>query len=64
VKRSYACACGQPLFFRNSQCIQCQRALGYSTETHAVEALEPAESPDTYRYASDESGAARLWWRP
>jgi len=63
VKRSYECACGQPLFFRNSQCIRCQRALGYSTETNAVEALEPAEIADTYRFAGDESGAAKLWWR-
>ena len=63
MKRSYECACGQPLFFRNSQCIRCQRALGYSTETNAVEALEPAEIADTYRFAGDESGAAKLWWR-
>lgn len=64
MKRSYVCACGQRLFFRNSQCTNCQRALGYCTETGLVEALEPAgEAGNTWRLARDEGDGARLWWR-
>lgn len=62
MKRAYACACGQPVFFRNSQCVNCQRPLGYNPESNLVEALVQ-ESDETFRLASDESGRARLWWR-
>lgn len=63
MNRGYQCVCGQALFFRNTQCIKCNRALGYSTETQQVEPLEPAETPDTFRFTKDTSGQASLWRR-
>lgn len=43
VRRDYHCVCGAAIFLRNSQCVNCGRALGYVVETGRVEALEPAE---------------------
>jgi len=28
---AYRCVCGQPIYFRNTQCLNCQRALGYDS---------------------------------
>ncbi|MFG6455531.1 zinc-binding metallopeptidase family protein [Roseateles sp. BYS96W] len=40
--RAFACLCGRPVFFRNSQCLACGRPLGYAAERGALLALEPA----------------------
>jgi hypothetical protein len=39
--RAFSCACGRPIFFRNSYCLACQRALGYAAARGALLALEP-----------------------
>jgi len=39
--RAYSCACGRPVFFRNSECLACRRALGYDAHRGALLALDP-----------------------
>jgi len=39
--RAFSCACGRPIFFRNSECLACKRALGYDAARGALLALEP-----------------------
>jgi hypothetical protein len=39
--RAFSCACGRPVFFRNSVCLACQRPLGYDAARGALLALEP-----------------------
>ena len=39
--RAFSCACGRPVFFRNSECLACHRALGYTPWRTALLALEP-----------------------
>ncbi len=38
--RAFACACGRPVFFRNSQCLACARPLGYAPASGRLLALE------------------------
>lgn len=38
--RAFSCACGRPVFFNNSQCLACQRPLGYDAVRGALLALE------------------------
>ncbi|MDR7297815.1 hypothetical protein J2X16_003164 [Pelomonas aquatica] len=40
--RAFSCACGRPIFFRNSQCLACQRPLGYAATRGSLLALEAA----------------------
>ena len=40
--RAFSCACGRPVFFRNSECLACHRPLGYAPGRGALLALEPA----------------------
>jgi hypothetical protein len=49
VNRAFTCVCGQPIFFRNSVCLGCGRALGYDAARGKLLPLEP----------TDEIG----WWR-
>ncbi|UUX95873.1 putative zinc-binding metallopeptidase [Aquabacterium sp. J223] len=47
--RAYRCRCGRPVFFRNSECLNCHTPLGYEPDRGTVLPLEPAEAPDTWR---------------
>ena len=42
--RAFSCACGRPVFFRNSECLACHRPLGYAATRGLLLALEPAPS--------------------
>ena len=42
--RAFSCACGRPVFFSNSQCLACHRALGYAAGSGMLLALEPVRS--------------------
>ncbi len=42
--RAFSCVCGRPVFFRNSQCLACERPLGYDVARGALLALEHAPS--------------------
>lgn len=39
--RAFSCACGRPVFFRNSQCLACGRSLGYAPGRRLLLPLEP-----------------------
>lgn len=39
--RAFSCACGRPVFFRNSECLACHRPLGYDAARGQLIALEP-----------------------
>lgn len=45
IWRIFHCHCGHPVFFRNSVCLHCERALGYDPQAALLLALEPAEVP-------------------
>ena len=42
VGRAYRCQCGQPVFFRNSACLNCGTALGYDSALARLIPLAPA----------------------
>lgn len=42
--RAFSCACGRPVFFRNSVCLACHRPLGYDATRGLLLALEPMRS--------------------
>ncbi|MES2736745.1 MAG: putative zinc-binding metallopeptidase [Verrucomicrobiota bacterium] len=41
--RTYLCVCGQPVFFNNSVCIACGRAIGFDPASREMRALDLAE---------------------
>lgn len=41
--RTYLCICGQPVFFNNSVCIACSRAIGFDPVSGEMHALDLAE---------------------
>lgn len=49
--RAYRCVCGAQVFFRNTACLPCGRALGFDPWRGQVLAIEP-------------DAAAPGWWRP
>ena len=55
--RNYRCQCGQPVFFRNSQCLACGTPLGYDCERATLLPLLPAKLPG----AESASDATSLW---
>ncbi len=50
------CTCGQPIFFRNSQCLACQSPLGYEPERGQVVTLVASEQTDVWRVEGDPQG--------
>lgn len=40
--RTFRCACGERVFFDNTQCLSCSRELGFFSEAGTVVGLEPA----------------------
>ncbi len=55
--RNYHCQCGQPVFFRNSQCLACGTPLGYDCEKSVLLPLMPADDPT----AAQASGLWQAW---
>ncbi|MFC3609259.1 zinc-binding metallopeptidase family protein [Stutzerimonas tarimensis] len=47
------CTCGQPIFFGNSHCLNCQSALGYLPAYGKVATLAPTELPYRWRLDAD-----------
>ncbi len=47
--RNYHCHCGQPVFFRNSECLACDTPLGYDCERGVLLPLMPGPQPDTWQ---------------
>lgn len=67
--RAFSCACGRPVFFSNSQCLACRRALGYAPARGALLALEPVRprpgqgGPPAWREAGVPPRRAPRWSR-
>jgi hypothetical protein len=56
----WECSCGQSIFFRNSQCLACQSALGYWPERNVLSALDAGPEVGTWQLHSDpEAGLFR-----
>ncbi|ARP96926.1 zinc-binding metallopeptidase family protein [Bordetella genomosp. 13] len=54
--RLYQCTCGQPVFFDNTECLNCHNQLGYEPQRGRVVALAPGPRADTWRTASRQRG--------
>jgi hypothetical protein len=50
--RNFRCACGNTVYFENSQCLACGRALGFLPTRLTMSALEP-RGDDTFRALAD-----------
>jgi len=59
---SYRCACGRPVFFRNSLCLGCQTPLGYEPDLAQVRALEADRDANTWRLAGERE-SPQAWRR-
>ena len=46
--RAYKCQCGCPVFFRNSECLNCGTPLGYDPQQSRLLPLMAATEPDTW----------------
>lgn len=58
--RAYACRCGRPVFFRNSECLACHTPLGYAPEAGQLLPLEEVPgAPGQWRHAAAPAVAAR-----
>ena len=58
--RNYHCQCGQPVFFRNSQCLACGTPLGYDCERATLLPLMTS-MPENLPGAKHEDQATPLW---
>jgi hypothetical protein len=47
--RTYRCACGEPLFFRNSQCLTCGAQLGFLPDDGRLAVFTPGPEPGVWR---------------
>ena len=56
TKRAFRCKCNAPVFFRNSQCLNCHAQLGYAPLLGDVQALRPGDAPESWRPVGDDSG--------
>ncbi|SFI15344.1 zinc-binding metallopeptidase family protein [Modicisalibacter xianhensis] len=57
--RTYDCVCGNRLFFDNSQCLNCEREVGWCPACARIAALEPL-AEGGYRCTYEDCGAALL----
>ena len=48
LSRSYRCRCGNPVFFRNTACLQCGAQLGFLPDSSQVVALDPGPRAGTW----------------
>lgn len=59
--QAYHCHCGQPVYFRNTQCLNCKGALGYDCELGTLLSLKPLGDGATWvAIDGDESRQYRL----
>jgi hypothetical protein len=57
----FHCQCGATLFFENTQCLKCKRALGYLPDRQIMSPLEP--SPDADLWTAQSKGAKGQTYR-
>ncbi|EDY16373.1 conserved hypothetical protein [Chthoniobacter flavus Ellin428] len=54
---THRCQCGQPIFFRNSQCLTCGAALGYEPDCTEVLALLPGPGEGTWLLTGEKTAS-------
>jgi hypothetical protein len=54
LSRAYQCRCGVPVFFPNTQCLNCKSFLGYLPDAASLVALDPGPEPGTVRVEGRE----------
>lgn len=54
--RNFRCTCGKPIFFRNTECLNCRSQLGYVPGLAQVRALVPGADADTWVLADPAAG--------
>ncbi|MEJ0000084.1 MAG: zinc-ribbon domain-containing protein [Verrucomicrobiota bacterium] len=59
--KTYACACGEPLYFENVQCVNCGRAVGFLPDLVCISSLEAPDGEG--RYLADAPEAAGRLYR-
>lgn len=62
VRRNLRCRCGRPVFFRNSACLACARALGFVPERLVLEPLAPV-GDGRWQVDGAPDAEARRWRR-
>ncbi|TBV05489.1 zinc-binding metallopeptidase family protein [Phytopseudomonas dryadis] len=50
------CTCGQPIFFRNSQCLACHSPLGYEPQRGLMVTLAATEQADVWQVDGENDG--------
>ena len=63
LKRVYRCQCGRPVFFGNTQCLECGFALGYDPYAGDVFPLVPSEEEGLWNVAPPIRRTARSYRR-
>ncbi len=63
LKRVYRCNCGRPVFFPNTQCLNCGLPLGYEPLSGKVVALAPAAEEGLWRIVSSSGRMSRVYRR-
>lgn len=61
--RNFRCACGKPVFFRNTECLNCHAQLGYVPGLAQVRALVPGPLEESWVLADPAAGFARPFRR-
>ena len=57
--RNFRCVCGNTIYFENSQCLVCGRALGFLPQPLVLSAIEPVDGGKWHALSSDAS----MTWR-
>lgn len=50
MQRLFYCQCGQPIFFRNSLCLNCSAPLGYDPDAREMRTLTPTDDPALFAW--------------
>ena len=61
--RAYKCSCGNPVFFGNSLCLKCNKALGYEPHLGRVVSIEPIDGTNEWRVSEPVNGESLAYRR-
>ena len=61
--RAYKCACGNPVFFHNSNCPKCNAVLGYEPNQARLMSIVPVPGSDEWRIQEKQNGESPAYRR-